>query len=160
MTDLIVGRDGPMLAAGLQFGHVVGQVDVHVFDQVRPVLVGQLQLYHVERGRRVTVVGHVLLLLLLLLIVVVVVVAVLQLLAAVHVLLDLGRHERAEAVRLRRRHELYLAGHGPEPSALRERRGTELRPGLLLRVVVAGVRRPVRLRVLFGRMPRISSGRP
>lgn len=106
-----------MLVAGLQFGHVVGQVDVHVLDEVRPVLVGQPQMYHVESGRRVTVVGHVLLLLLL--IVVVVVVAVLQLLSAVHVLLDLGRHERAEAVRLRRRHELHLAGRGPEPPALR-----------------------------------------
>lgn len=88
-TDLKVTRDGLLLLVTglLQSGHVVGQVDVHVLDEVRPMLVGHSQTYHVERGRRFAVIGGVLMLMLLMLVAV--------LLAAVHELLDLGRHERA-----------------------------------------------------------------
>lgn len=61
ITDLKVGRDGPLSFVGLKLGHVVAQIDVHVFDDVGTALVGHLQLDHVVRA---TVVGlHVRLLL-------------------------------------------------------------------------------------------------
>lgn len=111
LTDLKVSRDARLLfVAGFQSGHIVGQVDVHLFVNVRATLVARHpQVYHVVRGRRaglaiVVVVdvigGHVLLLLL----------RNVDAVPAVHVLLDLGRYERAQPLGLRRRDELNAAG--------------------------------------------------
>lgn len=137
-----------MLFGGLQFGHVVDQVNVHVLDRVRFLLVGHPQVYDVIRGRRgatatttataFVVIFRVLLLLVLLVMqLLMLLLLMLELLmvllddcAVLHILLDLGRHERAQAPRLGRRHELHATRRGPAPAA---------RHAVLLYQIVAGL---------------------
>lgn len=123
-TDLVVGRDRGLLhlIAGLQLGHVVGQVDVHVLDDLRPALVGHAQMNHIVPGRRrsgpprvVVVVVRGLLVQRRRVLLRRVLLRTEPAVLVVHVLLDLLRYERAQAVRLGRRHEVHLAGDGPAP---------------------------------------------
>lgn len=171
---LEISGDWLLLFAGLQFGHVVDQVDVHVLDHVRLLVIGHPQLYHVVRGRRcatatavdtfiVVVFRELLLLMLLLKLLILLLLLMVQLLlvllmlqllllqllvlllllddgAVLHVLLDLRWHERSQAPRLGRRHELYAttAGSGPTSARL-QHAAASARRAVLLHQIVAGL---------------------
>lgn len=144
-TDLKVSRNARLLLVpGLQFGQVVGQVDVHLLVRARATLVvGHPQVNHVVRGRRagdvavvvvvtastcaanVVVGGHVLLLLL-------------DDMPAVHVLLDLGRYERAQPLGLGRWDKLDATGDGAAALSL-ARVDAAASAAVLLHHVVAGM---------------------
>lgn len=165
VTHLEISGDWLLFFAGLQFGHVVDQVDVHVLDHVRLLVIGHSQLYHVVRGRRcatatavdafvVFVFRELLLLMLLLLLLILLVLLMLQLLllqllvlllllddgAVLHVLLDLRGHERSQAPRLGRRHELYATTTGSGPASARlQHAAASARRAVLLHQIVAGL---------------------
>lgn len=140
-----------MFFAGLQFGHVVDQVDVHVLDDVRFLVIGHPQVYHVVRGRRCTtataalvVVVFRVLLLLMVLMLLMLQLLVFQLLllddrAVLYVLLDLRGHERSQAPRLGRRHELYATTDRGPTSAGLQHAAAATRGAVLLHQIVAGL---------------------
>lgn len=149
-----------IVAGGLQFGNVVGQIDVQMLDDVRPVVVGHPELYNVVLAvivhQRAAVAAAVLLQVL--------VRRPLVLrrplsrqraVSAVHVLLDFGRHERAQALGLGRRHEMYLARDRSAAAVLLHRvlgRAVQLMVQLLLVVQLLLKRtETVRLRLVRGR---------